>query len=113
MNMLINRTSNLADMLLAEIEKQCENFVGSLYLEFYQNGRETGYALISEDYLLKVVFGNCRNVSNLLVVYFGETRNFNLTGNVPDQKAYDDKCFYSPDNFKTAASEILSYLCGK
>jgi len=107
--MSIFRTTELADSILAEIEKiVVENEdEKDYYLEPYQNGREHGYALRADR--KKVAFAEYRNTDNL-VLYLGCIMDFEPNGNIPSEKVYAKKEFFAPTNLSGAAKRMLEYF---
>lgn len=105
--MPIYRTNKLADAVLSSIEFLLDEDV-ELFLEPYANGRERGWALYNRDGN-KVVFSENRN-SDSIVVYVGKVGDFEMCGNVPSEKAYKKKEFFSCTDPMLAANRILKYL---
>ena len=71
------------------------------WLEFYQNGRETGFCLCRGT--RKVVFAEFRR-SDDIVVYFGKSLEFDMRGNIPRESVYEDKSLFQPDAAELPAS---------
>jgi len=102
--MTIYRTMKMADDVLKIVKKEL-NKKKRYYLEFYENGREHGYAIT--DFNIKIVFSENRN-SDDVVVYYAESNKFSMQGNIPDEEVYKDKKFFQ--NIEDAAKYIIKYL---
>lgn len=107
--MSINRTTKLADAVLANIELIIDEDA-NYYLEPYQNGREHGWTIAKKT--LKVAFAEYRS-SDQIVLYIGERTDFNMSGNVPSDKVYENKVFLPYDDTMKAAQRIIAYLEGE
>lgn len=78
-------------------------------IETYLNGREEGFAICDKTYHKKVAFSEYRN-NDSIVVYFGETVNFSLQGNSPDEKTYKNSKSFEYNQYLNAAEFIQNYL---
>lgn len=79
-------------------------------LETYSNGREQGYALlIDKTYSKKVAFSESRG-SDHIVVFFGNSDDFDFIGNVPSYNVYKTAKFFSPYETEKAANFIIEQL---
>jgi hypothetical protein len=104
--MIIKNTST-ADAILAILDKKTRD--DRIYAEPYQNGREHGWSVYSEDYKKQVSFSEHRNSDNI-VVYWGETKNFSMQGNVPDDEIYRKARFFNSSEYAQASNFILDFL---
>lgn len=77
------------------------------YLEFYQNGREHGYAITN--FKRKAAFSECRN-SDDICIYFGTESDFEMAGNVPVEATYRAKRTFRFDAYVQAATAIVQFV---
>ena len=78
------------------------------YIESYSNGREQGYCLqYYNKKMYSFSFAENRN-SDDIVVYSGESSDFNTGGNIPSDKIYRRRGFFQ--NPKAAAQDIFSAI---
>ena len=84
-------------------EKQWEE----LLIEPYLNGRESGFSIKSFD--KQVVFSENRN-SDHIVIYFGQSKDFNMQGNIPNEKIYRNKRLFQHYQYLEAANYIEDLL---
>lgn len=104
----MRKATLLADSVLALIEWIAPDGV-SLFAEPYVNGRERGWAVSFEG--KTAVFSEFRN-SDEIVIYTGKRMEFEMAGNVPSERAYKQKKFFSCTEPYQAAEFILEYLKG-
>lgn len=78
-------------------------------LEPYQNGREHGWSIQNRKTGGQVAFSEFRR-SDQIVVYLGTVTDFEMAGNVPSDKVYNKKEFFSYDQATAAARRIIEYL---
>ena len=109
--MKIENKFKLAEKTLTLLKKiGKDEFPSTVFtLEAYQNGRETGYALIN--YSIKtpmVVFSEDRH-SDFLVVYVGYMVDF-AWNHIPTDKIYENKKLFRFDFLKDAAEYIINFF---
>lgn len=95
--MKIESKLTLPNKVLALVKKALAGHPGTLSLEAYQNGRETGHALTVYvgGYAWTVVYANDRR-SDMVVVYTGGSfgkcgLSFGMAGNVPSEEIYQNR----------------------
>lgn len=94
--------------IAAEVAKDC-------YVEAYANCREQGYSIVSYHsdghglHTKRVCFSENRNSDNI-VVYHGETRDFDISSNIPNDDTYRNSKFFSPGDYDEAAGFIVRFL---
>ena len=106
--MAIRRTMKLADAVLAYVEFMMD-YDEDYVLEPYQNGREHGYLLRSYESWRCVAFSENRN-SDDIVLYYGDTHDFQMAGNVPSESAYSKAKYISYEKAIVAAERIIAFL---
>ncbi len=86
---------------------------GWISCENYINGRERGYSLqaniIGISDVRKVSFSEYRNTDQI-VIYFGESMEFENGTNVPHEHIYRNAKFLAPDQIEEAAAFIFGWL---
>lgn len=98
----------LADSVLALIEWQAsDEFTRSAIVEPYANGRERGWVVINNG--KSAAFSENRN-SDDIVIYTGNYADFAMAGNVPSDKVYKSKKFFSCTEPYEVAKFILEFL---
>ena len=110
---LYNRNDAAARKVLTEIKRlirKTPHGIGEdcLFIEVYENGREKGFAIDAWD-TLKVAFAENRN-SDDIVVYVGESRDFERNSNIPSEEVYESRKFFAYDEIAKAASFIFNKL---
>jgi hypothetical protein len=110
---MIKFTHNLAiaRKVLAKVNKTMEEHVAeTCSVECYCNGREQGYAITQYcKPIKKVCFSENRN-SDDIVVYVGESFEFEMGGNIPNEKVYRKKRFFRYDKIDEAAQFIVEFF---
>lgn len=85
-------------------------------VEGYVNGREMGFSIAyfkpHVNTIRKVSFSECRNTDQI-VIYSGDTINFSMQGNVPDDKTWKDAKYLGSDDYYPAALFIKKFLLGE
>jgi hypothetical protein len=106
---MISKSMMLADAVLAMVDFLSGDL--NLYLEPYQNGREHGWALSAFGDMTnkKAVFSEYRNTDEI-VLYTGRGVDFSMQGNVPSDKAWGNKQFFSNSAVTECANYIVEYF---
>lgn len=88
----------------ADIAKRC-------YVESYANCREQGLSIVNLHSLTskRVCFSEHRN-SDDIVVYKGESLEFNVGSNIPPEKVYRKARYFRYNDAKGAADFIINYF---
>lgn len=76
-------------------------------IEAYSNGREQGFALFL--YKKKIAFSENRN-SDDLVVYVGLQNEFDMAGNIPNERVYRIAKYFPPNKFSSGISYIQKII---
>jgi hypothetical protein len=108
--MTIQKSTKLADAVLSMVEFLSVDTL-RLYAEPYQNGREHGWALSAFGDMTnkKAVFSEYRNTDEI-VLYTGKGVDFSMQGNVPSDKAWGNKNFFSHNAVTECANYIVKYF---
>jgi len=75
----------------------------------YENGREHGLHVSHSSMGTDICFSENRN-SDSLVVYFGQSHDFEMAGGVPTEKVWENRVFFRPDEMDKAAKAIAAWL---
>jgi hypothetical protein len=89
----------------------------TVILEPYKNGREKGFCLKAfrgNSYrkgvsYVSIAFAENRK-SDDIVVYTDLMRDFDMQGNVPTEKAYEDRKYFGYQQYEKAAKHIVSII---
>ena len=117
MSIRINNNLKVAQKVLAQVNKKMEKHVSeTCCVEAYANGREQGISIAQFGQLVpkglslrKVSFSENRN-SDDIVIYFGDDRKFNLSGNVPNDEIYHQAKYFRYDKVDEAAQFIVDFF---
>jgi hypothetical protein len=104
---MIIKSTHVADAILSIISDRMGGM--NLHALPYENGREHGWSLRDTHCTKQVAFSEYRN-SDEIVVYCGKPDEFAMAGNVPSDRVYEDKEFFSYNEMWQAAMFILEYF---
>lgn len=104
--MTIHKRTNLADAILSYMDFDSGD--DEFDAEPYKNGREQGWAImkVGDMKFRKCIFSEDRNTDNI-VVYFGGHDQFSQQGNVPSDKVYKNRVFFSSEDIYGCVQFIL------
>lgn len=107
---MITRLMATADEVLRHLETMDAHNTGTtLLLECYENGREHGYAVLSDTGMRLAVFANNRRTDGI-VVYTGAASEFHPQGNIPSDEIYSRRRLFSHDEADRAAAFVYEYV---
>lgn len=98
----------VAEMILANLEYKTEpEYTRSWTVEVMANGREQCLVIWNYEKGKKVAFGEHRNSDNI-IVYYGESLDFDISTNQPDD--WSKKKYFHYGNTEEACEFILEWL---
>ena len=117
MSIRFNANFKVAKRVLNRINKKIEdNVAETCCVEAYANGREQGYSIFQFVLLVpkglaikRVSFSEKRN-SDEIVIYAGQDSEFSLQGNVPGDKAYQERKYFRYDKVDEAAQFVVDFF---
>lgn len=114
---MLNFKSNMqvAHALLSVINSRISEDMdfSRFHVEAYSNGREQGYCIKGWSSTLtnniSISFSEHRSSDNI-VIYFGESTDFSMQGNVPNEKVYAQAKHFKHNEPYEAASFIIKKM---
>jgi hypothetical protein len=107
--MIVSRKDAKAQAVLCILADTHYELLKNCLIEPYLNGREQGYSLYHNS--KRIAWSECRN-SDSFVVYYGNSHDFDMGGNVPSDEVYKNKKFFCPDEYCEVAQYIAKTLKG-
>ena len=80
--------------------------MGSYYaVESYSNGREQGLCIVGWDF--RACVAENRNSDHIVVYMTKKGEHFDMAGNVPTDRAYEERKLFGPDEHERASNYIF------